>query len=127
MESIKERGNQYVFDARQLKRWGITEEDLPPGSEVRYADFSVWKEYRWQIVGALSIVVIQALLMSALVISRRKQRRADRALRCAESKYRTVADYTYDWEYWTAPDGGLSQIPPAKPEACKDVDRSKRL
>lgn len=113
MESSKGTGNQYIFDAREIHRWGIAEEKLPPGSEVRYRDFSVWKEYRWRIVGALSVVFIQALLISALVISRRKQHRADRALRSAESKYRTVADYTYDWEYWTAPDGSLNYVSPS--------------
>jgi PAS domain S-box-containing protein len=117
MESLEGAGNQYVFDARELKRWGISEEDLPPESEIRYRDFSVWREYRWQIVGVFSLVFVQALLISALVISRHKQRRAERALRCAESKYRTVADYTYDWEYWTAPDGTLNYVSPS----CKRV------
>lgn len=117
MESFRGTGNRYVFDARQLKRWGISEEDLPPGSEVQYREFSLWREYWWQIVGVFSIVFVQALLISALVVSRQKQRRADRALRCAESKYRTVADYTYDWEYWTAPDGSLNYVSPS----CKRV------
>ncbi|MHC1745431.1 MAG: ATP-binding protein [Syntrophobacteraceae bacterium] len=105
--------NRYIFDARELRRWGIGEENLPPGSEVRYREFSAWREYRWQIVGVLSIIFIQVLFISGLVISRRKQRRADRALRRAESKYRTVANYTYDWEYWTAPDGTMNYVSPS--------------
>jgi PAS domain S-box-containing protein len=35
------------------------------------------------------------------------------ALREAELRYRTVADFTYDWEYWQAPDGTLRYISPS--------------
>jgi two-component system cell cycle sensor histidine kinase/response regulator CckA len=30
-----------------------------------------------------------------------------------EEAYRTVADFTYDWEYWVTPDGGLRYISPS--------------
>ncbi len=35
------------------------------------------------------------------------------ALREAELRYRTVADFTYDWEYWLAPDGTLRYVSPS--------------
>ena len=35
------------------------------------------------------------------------------ALRESETRFRTVADFTYDWEYWLAPDGSLVYISPA--------------
>lgn len=35
------------------------------------------------------------------------------ALRQSEEKYRTVADFTYDWEYWLAPDGSFPYISPS--------------
>ncbi len=44
-------------------------------------------------------------------ISARKQ--AEEALREAELSYRTVADFTYDWEYWVGPDGELLYTSPA--------------
>jgi PAS domain S-box-containing protein len=31
----------------------------------------------------------------------------------AEVKYRTVADFTYDWEYWTNADGSLEYVSPS--------------
>ena len=31
----------------------------------------------------------------------------------AELRYRTVADFTYDWEYWRAPDGSLRYVSPS--------------
>lgn len=35
------------------------------------------------------------------------------SLQLAEEKYRTVADYTYDWEYWLAPDGTIKYMSPS--------------
>jgi PAS domain S-box-containing protein len=34
-------------------------------------------------------------------------------LRQAEAKYRTVADFTYDWEYWVNVDGSLEYVSPS--------------
>jgi len=34
-------------------------------------------------------------------------------LRQAQQKYRTVADYTYDWEYWVKTDGSLEYVSPS--------------
>jgi len=40
-------------------------------------------------------------------------RRAEAELRENEERYRTVADFTRDWEYWIAPDGTLRYCSPA--------------
>ncbi|MBW4054721.1 MAG: PAS domain S-box protein [Proteobacteria bacterium] len=44
-----------------------------------------------------------------------EQRVRDRTRELLESEeaYRTVADFTYDWEYWVAPDGSLRYISPS--------------
>ncbi len=42
-----------------------------------------------------------------------EQRRTEKKLREAELQYRTVADFTHDWEYWKAPDGAFRYISPA--------------
>jgi PAS domain S-box-containing protein len=38
-------------------------------------------------------------------------------LRIAEEKYRTVADFTYDWEYWINAKGGFNYVSPS----CKRI------
>ncbi len=48
-------------------------------------------------------------LMAA--IEEREQK--EQALQHAEQRYRTVADFTYDWEYWETPDGSLCYVSPA--------------
>ena len=42
-----------------------------------------------------------------------EHKKAEEALRESEEAYRTVADFTYDWEYWLAPDGTLRYISPS--------------
>jgi PAS domain S-box-containing protein len=38
-------------------------------------------------------------------------------LKAAEQRYRTVADFTYDWEYWRLPNGALVYCSPS----CREV------
>ncbi|MCM0082586.1 PAS domain S-box protein [Geomonas sp. Red32] len=42
-----------------------------------------------------------------------ERRKAEEALRASEEKYRTVADFTYDWEYWIGPDKSFVYCSPA--------------
>jgi PAS domain S-box-containing protein len=42
-----------------------------------------------------------------------KRKAAEDKLRKAEQKYRTVADFTYDWEYWRAPNGRMLYVSPS--------------
>ena len=44
-------------------------------------------------------------------ITERKE--AEEALRTSEERYRTVADYTYDMEYWVSPDRNILYMSPA--------------
>jgi PAS domain S-box-containing protein len=103
----------YVYDWRELKRWGIHETSLPQGSTLLYKEFSLWESYRWYIIGILAFCLVESFLVVALVLSLRKRRKALNDLAASETRYRTVADYTYDWEYWSAPDGKLLYVSPS--------------
>ncbi|MFC1811400.1 PAS domain S-box protein [Thermodesulfobacteriota bacterium] len=39
--------------------------------------------------------------------------KAEQALRESEQRFRTVADFTYDWESWIAPDGTYNYVSPS--------------
>ena len=38
---------------------------------------------------------------------------AEQALRMSEQRFRLMADFTYDWEYWVAPDGNYIYVSPS--------------
>ena len=103
----------YVYDWRELKRWGIPETSLPRGSAVLYKEFSLWESHRWYIIGILAFCLFESFLIVVLVLSLRNRRKALNDLAASETRYRTVADYTYDWEYWSSPDGNLRYVSPS--------------
>jgi len=69
------------FDWRELQRWGIQESNLPAGSQVDFREPSFWSQHRWTVIGIASVVVLQALMISALLFERFRRRRAEAASR----------------------------------------------
>ena len=68
---------QPMFDWRELRRWGIPESRLPPGSVVRYRGPTLWGEYKLTVLAALGAMVLQALLIARLLHERRARHRAE--------------------------------------------------
>src|SRR5262249_11733379 len=66
-----------VFDWRQLQRWGISEKQLPPGSEIRFRPVGMWEQYRWQLSLAAVAAVLQAGLIGVLLLERRRRGAAE--------------------------------------------------
>ena len=62
-----------------------------------------WTEGIIALLGVVGEIFINAL----------ERKRTEVALQESEERYRTVADFTYDWEYWLAPDGHFIYISPS--------------
>jgi PAS domain S-box-containing protein len=71
--------NRYIFDWPQLRRWGISESRLPPGSILRNREPSFWEQYRWRIVAVTLLCMLEALLIVWLLINRHKRLQAEEA------------------------------------------------
>jgi PAS domain S-box-containing protein len=84
--------NDYMFDWRQLRRWGINEEDLPPGSVVRFRQPTFWDDYTWHAIGVIALCLVEALLICGLLVQWAYRRRASVALRESEERFRLMAD-----------------------------------
>jgi signal transduction histidine kinase len=69
------------FDWREMQRWGIGEDRLPPGSTVYYRDPSAWQQYRWQIVSIAGALLVQTFLIVGLFYQRHRRRNAEAASR----------------------------------------------
>jgi len=48
-----------------------------------------------------------------LLLQMEEKEQADEKLRQAERRYRTIADFTYDWEWWTGLNGTMKYISPS--------------
>src|SRR4030095_2581998 len=60
--------NTAMFDWRQLRRWGIDEGRLPPGSVVWFREPTFWELYTWRIVSVISLLILQAALIVFLLV-----------------------------------------------------------
>lgn len=80
-----------VYDWRQLKRWNIPESALPMGSRVMYREATLWDLYKSYIIGAISLILFESILIIALVMNLQKRKRAEIALRNSRQDLQTLA------------------------------------
>ena len=66
-----------VYDWRELKRWNVGEESLPPGSEILFREPTAWERYSWQIALITAVILFQAGLISALLNAHHRRRLAE--------------------------------------------------
>lgn len=71
----------YLADARELKRWGLAQDRLPPGTVLSFEEKSLWEEHYVAILLTFAIVALQALIIGALLVERRRRAAAERAAR----------------------------------------------
>jgi C4-dicarboxylate-specific signal transduction histidine kinase len=69
-----------VVDWRQLQRWGLSEDRLPPGTEVLFRTASAWARYRTAILAVLGLLIVESLLIALLLVERTRRMRAQRAV-----------------------------------------------
>jgi signal transduction histidine kinase len=67
-----------MIDWRQLQHWRLDVERLPPGLVSRFQEPTIWQRYKWQISAVAALCLAQTLLISGLLIQRRRRRRAER-------------------------------------------------
>ncbi|WP_081160249.1 sensor histidine kinase [Ensifer aridi] len=67
----------YMADARQLRRWGLSEADLPPGTVVSFNERSLWEEYWKEIIAISVFVAAQSLVIVSLAFERRRRAAAE--------------------------------------------------
>jgi signal transduction histidine kinase len=85
-----------VFDWRELRRWGISEDRLPPGSAVLYREPNVWDQYKAHILGATGLLALQSALIARLMVQRARRRRMEHALRENQQRLHAIVDQNQD-------------------------------
>jgi signal transduction histidine kinase len=88
--------NSFVADWRQLQRWGLFENRLPPGTDLVFREPTLWQRYRTFILLALVVSSAELLLIATLLLERRRRKRAqlvaEQQQRRLEETRRQVAD-----------------------------------
>jgi len=65
------------YDWRELERWNISENRLPPGSEVDFRVPGEWEQYGSQLTAGLAVLLLQAAIISWLLIERSRRHIAE--------------------------------------------------
>ncbi len=78
-ESIKgmtvlagDMANKYIFDARELERFGVDDKALPEDAELRYRTISLWQEYHQMILAVLAVGGLQVFFVAIFWTLRRR-------------------------------------------------------
>jgi signal transduction histidine kinase len=85
-----------MADWRQLRRWGLSESDLPPATEILFRTPSMWERYHVAILVSLGLIALEAVLIALLLVERERRRRAQLAIDDQMAYEQTIADLTTD-------------------------------
>jgi signal transduction histidine kinase len=67
----------YLADARELKRWGLSESMLPPGTVVSFKEKTLWEEHWVATSTIFGFVALQSFAIAALLFERRRRHAAE--------------------------------------------------
>src|SRR4029078_260741 len=76
------------YDWRELRRWHISEAQLPVDAKVFFREPSVWQRYKWRIIAGISILTAEAILIFLLAANLIRRRRAERSAAETEARFR---------------------------------------
>lgn len=66
-----------IFNWRQMRRWNVSEANLPQGSEIRFREPSFLERYRWRAIALGTALLVQTLLIGFLLHERLMRRKAE--------------------------------------------------
>jgi signal transduction histidine kinase len=90
------------IDWREARRFGITEEQLPPDATVLFKEPTFWEAYGRYAIIAFVVILLQAMLIARLLHERRLQRQTAAALHESRTNLTLAAQTarltTWVWE-----------------------------
>jgi PAS domain S-box-containing protein len=81
---------KYRVDARQLQRWGMAEGNLPEGTDVHFKEPTLWEQHRNVVIITVWVILLQAGLITTLLIQILRRRRVESSLKESEERWRSV-------------------------------------
>ena len=94
--------NTYMFDWRAVNRWGLKETEIPPGSIVLNRQPTVWESYKDYLIAGISLILLEALLISGLLWQRARRRKMESELAISNDRLRMTVEVGgsvgWDWD-----------------------------
>ena len=75
-----------MYDWRELRRWGISEDRLPAGGIVQFRGPTLWQQYRWLILLVAGTLVAQTLVIGYVLVQNRRRRAAELSFKESEER-----------------------------------------
>jgi PAS domain-containing protein len=78
--AIDTDSNVYMFDWSALRRWGLKESGVPPGSIVINRQRGLWESYKYYIIVGILLCVLETLLILGLLWQRADRKKFELSL-----------------------------------------------
>jgi|GEM_PF-1458547 len=81
-----------MFDYRQMQRFGLSAEALPPKAVILNRPFSFYEHYRMRIWLGAAVFTLLCALVATLLVTIYRRKAAEKELADSERKYRLIVD-----------------------------------
>jgi signal transduction histidine kinase len=85
--------SEYIFDAKQLKKWSISEGSVPEGSIILNKEYSFFEENYLLIIAGFVFFVLETILLIFFIIFYGKQKKQSIIIREQEDRYLRLVDF----------------------------------
>ncbi|MCB1125378.1 MAG: sensor histidine kinase [Verrucomicrobiae bacterium] len=80
-----------AYDWRELQRWGIPLDRLPPEAEILFRPRGMWEQHRKTILSGVGLLVVETSLIAALILELRRRRQAEARAHASERAARALS------------------------------------
>ena len=88
--TLRMNENIPMFDWQQIRRWGGDVGRLPANTVFINRPPSAWQQYGGAIIGTLSFILVQSVLIVVLLVNIRRRKRAESVLSKSEADFHAI-------------------------------------
>lgn len=94
---VRESPNRFMFDYRQLERFRIPPDRIPPGALIINRPPSFYREHKEKVWAVGAAFMVLSGLVAALLVNIRRRKKSEESLRISEEKFSKVFRSSPDW------------------------------
>jgi signal transduction histidine kinase len=85
--------NKYIFEWKQLRKWNISEKNLPAGSVVLNREYTFFEVYYIYMIFAFVFMMLETLLLIYIIYLYRTQKKQAVIIKNQENRYKELVDF----------------------------------